>query len=99
MCSRFFYVAKGAKTEKAAGLGEVKNVHPTVKSVDLMRWLVRLITPPGGTVLDMFAGSGTTGVAALAEGCSFVGIEQGGEHGEYLPIIEGRLRHALAAKE
>lgn len=75
--------------------GGRRNFHPTVKSTALMRWLVRLITPPGGVVLDPFAGSGSTGVAALAEGFSFVGVEHGGEDGEYLPIVEGRLRHAL----
>ncbi len=64
-----------------------------------MRYLVRLVTPPGGTVLDMFAGSGTTAVAALEEGMSIIAVEQGGEDGEYLPIIEGRIRHALAAAE
>lgn len=124
--SRFFYVAKGSRTEKDAGLdhltpksggeatgrsddaagvgnpragagrtGGARNFHPTVKSIALMRWLVRLVTPPGGVVLDPFAGSGTTGVAALAEGCSFVGVEHGGEDGEYLPIIEGRINHAI----
>ena len=52
-----------------------KNAHPTVKPVALMRWLVRLVTPPGGVVLDPFMGSGSTGVAALAEGFRFIGIE------------------------
>lgn len=79
----------------AGRTGGARNHHPTVKSVELMRWLVRLVTPPGGVVLDVFAGSGTTGVAALAEGLAFVGVEQGGDDGEYVPIIEGRLRHAL----
>ena len=45
-----------------------RNVHPTVKPIELMRWLVRLVTPPGGTVLDPFAGSGSTGCAAVLEG-------------------------------
>lgn len=72
--SRFFYVAKGSRAEKTHG-GTVDNKHPTVKSIALMRWLVRLITPPGGLVLDPFAGSGTTGVAALAEGMRFMGME------------------------
>ncbi len=53
-----------------------KNTHPTVKPVDLMRWLCRLITPPGGIVLDAFMGSGTTGVAALEEKFRFIGIER-----------------------
>lgn len=51
------------------------NTHPTVKPVELMRWLVRLITPPGGVVLDPFMGSGSTGKAALLEGFGFIGIE------------------------
>lgn len=54
----------------------VKNNHPTSKSVALMRWLSRLITPPGGTVLDPFMGSGTTGVAAMREGFKFIGVEK-----------------------
>ena len=57
-----------------------KNIHTTVKSVALMRWLVRLITPPGGLVLDPFAGSGTTGIAAMLEGHRFVGCELDEEH-------------------
>jgi DNA modification methylase len=52
-----------------------KNYHPTVKPIDVMRWLVRLVTPPGGLVLDPFAGSGTTGIAALREGMRFVGVD------------------------
>lgn len=80
----------------AGARGGRRNIHPTLKSIALMRWLVRLITPPGGIVLDPFAGSGTTGIAALLEGARFVGVEQGGEGGEYLPILEGRIRHALA---
>ena len=75
-----------------AGRSGAMNHHPTVKNIALMRWLCRLITPPGGTILDPFAGSGSTGVAALAEGFNFVGCEM---TEEYLPIIEGRLRHAL----
>lgn len=88
----------GTKNPRAgAGRGGgARNFHPTVKSIELMRWLVRLVTPPGGIVLDVFAGSGTTGVAALAEGLSFVGVEQGGKDGEYIPIAEGRLKRALA---
>jgi hypothetical protein len=79
--SRFFYVAKGSKSEKTAG-GTINNTHPTAKSIALMRWLVRLITPPGGVVLDCFAGSGTTGVAALAEGRRFIGLELSLEYAE-----------------
>jgi site-specific DNA-methyltransferase (adenine-specific) len=60
-----------------------------------MRYLCRLVTPPGGTVLDVFAGSGTTGVAALAEGLTFVGAELGGDSGEHLPALVGRIWRAL----
>lgn len=77
--SRFFYVAKADELEKSEG-GTVDNDHETVKSVSLMRWLVRLITPPGGLVIDPFAGSGTTGVACANEGMSFIGIEQSSKH-------------------
>jgi DNA modification methylase len=59
-----------------------ENKHPTVKSTKLMAYLVRLITPPGGTVLDPFAGSGSTGVAALEEGFQFLGIEKEPEYYE-----------------
>lgn len=58
---------------------QAKNTHPTVKSIQLMSWLVRLVTPPGGTVLDPFCGSGTTGVAAARLGLGFLGIEQDAE--------------------
>lgn len=58
------------------------NHHPTVKPIALMRWLVRLVTPPGGTVLDPFAGSGSTGCAAVLEGFAFVGLEQDAEYCE-----------------
>ena len=50
--------------------------HPTIKGQELMRWLVRLITPPGGTVLDCFAGSGSTGLAACSQGFSCILIEK-----------------------
>lgn len=87
--SRFFYVAKPGKKEKNAGVSG-KNTHPTVKSVELMRWLVRLVTPPGGTVLDPFCGSGTTGIACLREGFSFIGIEQDAES---VRVAEERLAY------
>src|SRR5699024_10564833 len=62
--SRFFYTAKAPKRERP----NVDGIqHPTVKPLAIMRWLIRLITPPGGTVLDPFAGSGTTIEAALIE--------------------------------
>ena len=69
-----------------------QNFHPTVKPTDLMRQLVRLVTPPGGLVLDPFTGSGSTGKAAILEGFEFVGVEL---TEDYLPIIEGRLLHAV----
>lgn len=71
-----------------------KNHHPTVKPVALMRWLVRLVTPPGGLVLDPFLGSGTTAVAAILEGFEWVGCEM---TDDYLPII--RARTAWARKQ
>ena len=70
----------------------VRNFHPTVKALALMRWLVRLISPPGGEVLDPFCGSGSTLVACCAEGHDAVGIER---EAEYLPIIKARVDHAL----
>lgn len=77
-----------------AGAGRVAatvtNHHPTVKPIDLMRWLVRLITPPGGLVLDPFAGSGTTGCAAVLEGMEFLGLER---EAEYVAIAEARIEY------
>jgi len=65
-----------------------RNTHPTVKPTDLMAWLVRLITPPGGIVLDPFVGSGSTCVAARREGFFFIGIEQ---ELEYVEIARKRV--------
>lgn len=73
------------------GATERKNTHPTVKPVKLMRYLCRLITPPGGVVLDPFMGSGTTGIAAVQEGFQFIGIER---EQEYAAIAEARIRSA-----
>lgn len=84
-----------------AGIGEGRapnapviesNHHPTVKPVALMQWLVRLVTPPDGLVLDPFAGSGTTGIACVHEGFRFVGIEQSNE---YADIARARIAHAV----
>lgn len=69
-----------------------QNFHPTVKPIALMRYLVRLVTPPNGTVLDPFTGSGTTLVAAVLEGFNSIGMEL---TADYLPIIEGRVDWAL----
>jgi site-specific DNA-methyltransferase (adenine-specific) len=77
-----------------AGAGRTsgaKNFHPTVKPTSLMEYLIKLVTPPNGTVLDPFTGSGSTGKAAILQGFDFIGIEM---TEEYLPIIEGRLKHA-----
>ena len=68
-----------------------QNFHPTVKPTALMQYLIRLVTPNNGVVLDPFAGSGSTGKAAILENKHFIGIEV---TPEYLPIIEGRLTHA-----
>jgi hypothetical protein len=91
-------IGTGNPRAGAGRTGGARNFHPTVKSVALMTWLVQLVTPPGGVVLDIFAGTGTTGVAALGAGLRFVGVEQGGDRDEYIPIVEGRLRTALGQK-
>lgn len=78
----------------AAGSGRmaerIANVHPTVKSIDLMRWLCRLVTPPAGLVLDPFCGSGTTGCAAVLEGFQFLGMER---EAEYVDIANARISY------
>jgi site-specific DNA-methyltransferase (adenine-specific) len=71
------------------------NTHPTVKPLELMKWLCRLATPPGGVVLDPFLGSGSTALAALAEGFRFVGVEK---EEEYLQIARARIEAALLAE-
>jgi site-specific DNA-methyltransferase (adenine-specific) len=76
-----------------AGAGRTsgrRNVHPTVKPVDLMRYCVRLITPPGGLVLDPFAGSGSTGCGAVLEGFDFIGCDLSPEYAE---IARARIAH------
>lgn len=83
--SRFFYSAKAGNAERPV-VGGV--AHPTVKPLALMEWLIHLVTPPGGTVLDPFAGSGTTLEAAQYTGHRAIGIEKGDE---YLPLIVHRL--------
>ncbi len=86
--ARFFY---SAKADDADRLG---SRHPTVKPIALMRWLVRLVTPRGGLTLDPFAGTGTTGVAAIAERCRAILIER---EAEYANDIRMRLAHARGA--
>lgn len=83
--SRFYYVAKADASERPGVDGVV---HPTVKPVDLMQWLVRLVTPPGGLVLEPFAGSGTTAEACLVEGMRCIAIER---EATYLPLIVQRV--------
>lgn len=94
--SRFFYCSKAGREERSVGLENgQRSSHPTVKPVELMRWLVRLVTPPTtpegtpGRVLDPFAGSGTTGIAAVLEGFDFIGVER---EDEYADIAEARIR-------
>lgn len=85
--SRFFYCAKASRAERDAA-----NSHPTVKPVELMRWLVRLVTPPDGLVLDPFAGSGTTGIAATVENKRCVMVER---DPDYADIAVRRLSKPL----
>jgi DNA modification methylase len=87
--ARFFYTAKASKDDRDGG-----NTHPTVKPTDLMRYLCRLVTPPGGVVLDPFMGSGSTGKAAMLEGLGFIGIER---EAQYHAIAEQRISRAAAA--
>lgn len=81
--SRFFYCAKSSKADKGKD-----NTHPTPKNTKLMQYLIRLVTPKGGVVLDPFMGSGSTGVAAIKEGFGFIGIER---EEEYLKIAQARI--------
>ena len=92
--SRFFYCSKTSKAERNAGLPEgMKNDHPTVKPVRLMEYLVRLVTQPGGTVLDPYIGSGTTAIAAANLGFDCIGIDRDDE-GTYIALAAHRVRHA-----
>lgn len=84
--ARFFYCAKASGKDRGDD-----NKHPTVKPTDLMRYLCRLVTPPGGVVLDPFMGSGSTGKAATLEGFQFVGIER---EAEYATIARARIEAA-----
>jgi site-specific DNA-methyltransferase (adenine-specific) len=80
--------ATGMGTFQEKGVAKQANHHPTVKPTELMRYLCRLITPPNGTVLDPFTGSGSTGKAAVLEGFNFIGIEQSAE---YVEIAKARI--------
>jgi site-specific DNA-methyltransferase (adenine-specific) len=104
--SRLLYCAKATRVEREAGCEQLPgrsvqlysrpalrlrhNIHPTVKPLALMRWLVKLITPPGGLVLDPFTGSGSTGAAAVLERRQFLGFER---EGEYVDVACARLTH------
>ena len=81
--ARFFYCAKASKADR-----EANNNHPTVKPTALMQYLCRLVTPPGGVVLDPFMGSGSTGKAAVREGFGFIGIER---EQDYIEIARKRI--------
>ena len=87
--ARFFYCAKTSTKERHAGL-EDKNDHPTLKPIELMKYLVRLVTPHNGTVLDPFMGSGSTGIACIQEGKEFIGIEMSED---YFKIAQNRIKH------
>lgn len=82
--------APGANNPRNRGGSDRANHHPTVKPLDLMRWLCRLITPPRGVVLDPFAGSGSTGCAAVLEGFSFIGCER---EADFVEIARARIAH------
>ena len=89
--ARYFYCPKTSKAEKGKD-----NSHPTVKPIKLMKYLCRLVTPKGGTVLDPFMGSGSTGIAAKNEGFEFIGIER---EKEYFEIAERRVSVASPLEE
>lgn len=89
--ARFFYCAKASKADRGEG-----NTHPTVKPQALMRYLVNLVTPKGGLVLDPFTGSGSTMLACISEGFKFIGFER---EPEYVAITEKRRARAIAQKE
>jgi DNA modification methylase len=92
---RFFYAAKASRAERNAQ-NTTTNNHPTVKPITLIRYLLRLVTPPNGTTLDPFAGSGTTLAAAIHENLHAIGIEL---TPEYHPIIQARIQHAQATRK
>lgn len=109
--ARFFYSPKATREEREEGLrdggvgalrdgkratSKVGNFHPTVKPVDLMRWLATLVTAPGGGVIDPFMGSGSTGIACVRAGFRFTGIEQSAD---YFDIARRRIEHAVAESE
>ncbi|MDO8065584.1 DNA methyltransferase [Janthinobacterium sp. SUN206] len=82
----------GATLRKIEDAPKTGNIHPTVKPTDLMAYLCRLVTPPGGVVLDPFMGSGSTGKAAMREGFRFIGVELSAE---YFPLCLVRIQHEI----
>lgn len=89
--SRFFFCAKASTEERNAGLPPgTRNDHPTVKNLELCRWLIRLITPPHGLILDPFAGSGSIGCAAMLEGMRYIGVDQ---VSKYAAIADKRIHY------
>lgn len=94
--SRFFYISKCSKRERNAGLPDgMVNAHPTVKPIELMRWLCRLVTPRDGLILDPFCGSGSTLCAAVSEGFRAVGIDMAGDYPEVINVARLRTQHWL----
>ena len=97
--SRFFYCAKASRSEKESNQvgknGKRFNIHPTVKPIKLMSYLVRLVTPKGGKVLDPFMGSGTTGLACIEEGFDFLGVEL---NQDYFEIAKVRINEKASNK-
>lgn len=97
---RYFYCAKASQKDRNDGL-EIKNIHPTVKPTELMQYLVKLVTPKGGTVFDPFMGSGSTGKSVMYENSErnsnykFIGIEK---IEEYLSISVSRIKHVIKQK-
>jgi DNA modification methylase len=95
LCDKYFLdgFGKGCECEKPELYNKLhKNNHPTVKPTALMLYLIKLVTPKGGTVLDCFLGSGSTGKAAIRGGFNFVGIER---EEEYIKIAEARINNEL----
>jgi DNA methylase len=90
----FHYYPKASQRDRTCNK-TVENNHPTVKNRDLMRWLVKLITPPEGLVLDMFGGSGSTAIACLEEGFNYILLEQ---EAEFVTIAQARIHAVMDEK-
>lgn len=92
--ARFFYSSKASRKDRGEG-----NSHPTVKPTDVCRWLLRLVTPPGGTSLDLYCGSGSFGKAAILEGFNWIGIDRDrDEEGNTLGYLDIARSRCLAAQ-